>query len=318
MLLDEPDSKLAPVVLFVYNRPRHTRQTLVALQKNVLAHQSRLIVYCDGPKPGTTKEELDNNEAVKSVVREQKWCSEVEVIERPHNYGLARNIIEGVTEVVNKYGKIIVLEDDIVTSPGFLKYMNSALNFYQNQARVMHISGYLPKTSGWNKLPSTFFLGFMSCWGWGTWHSSWENLITDSNFLYNSILTRDGDFDKFNLDNTIPLSNQLRDNQSGKINTWAIKWMASIYLKSGLCLYPNKSLVDNIGWDGSGVHSDDLGTTSQFSVDLVNEITLNKEEVIESGTGREYLKRFYKYGRKSQWHHILHHKLANIKYELIN
>lgn len=308
----------APIVLFVYNRPEHTRKTLEALKDNIDADQSRLIIYCDGQKPDAIQEELDKIIEVKAAVREQKWCREVEVIERPQNYGLAKNIISGVTEVLNEYGKVIVLEDDIVTSPGFLKYMNSALNLYQNEARVMHISGYLPKTSGWNKLPSTFFLRFMSCWGWGTWNSSWQSLNTDSKFLYDSILERDVNFNKFNLEGSIALSNQLKDNIAGKIDTWAIKWMASIYLESGLCLYPNQPLVSNIGWDGSGVHSQDLGMNSQFEVDLSYHIDIKKEVIKESEAGRKYLKRFYKYGNKSNWFHVIHHKLAKLKYDLLN
>src|SRR2546423_14535813 len=146
---------LAPVSLFVYNRPWHLKQTLESLEKNFLSGQSVLYIYSDGPRADATPEQLQKIKEVRSLIRSKKWCKETYIIESETNKGLAKSIIEGVTELVNDFGKEIVLEDDLVLSPGFLKYMNEALTLYESEERVMHVSGYIFETS--LKLPETLF-----------------------------------------------------------------------------------------------------------------------------------------------------------------
>ena len=165
---------LAPIVLFVYNRPQHTLKTLEALMQNELAEKSELFIYCDGPKPNAKKEDLDKIDAVHTIILKKQWCKKVHIIKAEVNKGLANSIVAGVTEIVNRYGKIIVLEDDIVTSKGFLRYMNEALNLYENEPKIMHIGSYLPYTNSHKKLPETFLSRFMSCWGWATWKDRWD------------------------------------------------------------------------------------------------------------------------------------------------
>ena len=128
--------RLAPIVLFVYDRPWHTHQTLEALKSNLLAENSLLIIYSDGPKEEATDEQLSNIKEVRKLIREKKWCGQVEIIESDCNKGLAASIINGVTKVVNEFGEIIVLEDDLVTSKGFLKYMNDCLELYASEETV--------------------------------------------------------------------------------------------------------------------------------------------------------------------------------------
>ena len=243
-------NELAPIILFVYNRPWHTLQTLEALSKNNLADKSKLIIYCDGPKADALQEDLIKIEEVKKTIRLNNWCASIEIIESSENKGLAKSIIEGVTETVNNYGKVIVLEDDIVTSTGFLKYMNDALNMYEKTQEVMHISGYMYPVK--EKLPETFFIKPTSCWGWATWDRAWkffekniEKQITriEEKNLWNDF-TINGSFPSY--------KNQLELNKNGTINTWAIFWYSSVFLKNGLSLHPTKSLVQNIGFDGSG------------------------------------------------------------------
>ena len=147
---------LAPIVLFVYDRPWHTNQMLDSLAANKLADQSVLYIYSDGPKENSTIEQLKRINDVRELIRERKWCKEVNIVESKKNKGLANSIVDGVTEIVNRYGKIIVLEDDLVLSKGFLKYMNDSLSFYQNNNEVMHISGYMEPVN--SNLPETFFL----------------------------------------------------------------------------------------------------------------------------------------------------------------
>lgn len=251
----ESGNDLAPIVLFVYNRPWHTRQTLEALQKNDLADKSTLFIYADGPKENATPEELEKIAEVRSLISESQWCKTVEIIASESNKGLADSIISGVTEIVNRFGKIIVLEDDIVTSVGFLKYMNDALKMYQDEDKVMHISGYMYPIKKSIFARETYFLSLTSCWGWGTWKNSWMHFEKNPKKQIEQ-LNKDNLWNDFNLNGAHNnFEAQLRENASKKNNTWAIFWYYSVFVRNGLCLHPYKSLVRNIGHDGSGVNS---------------------------------------------------------------
>lgn len=242
---------LAPIVLFVYNRPRHTLQTLEALSKNDLAAQSTLYIYADGPRANADEKTTEQIRTVRNIIKRKKWCKEVVIVEREMNLGLADSIIQGVSEIVNKYGRVIVLEDDIVTSKGFLQYMNDALELYASEERVMHISGYMFPLKA--KLPDTFFYNATTCWGWATWKRAWAHLNTDALDLYNQ-LVKTGSLQRFDGRGERGFLQQLTDNVSGKLKTWAIKWHTSVFLKRGCCLHPGRSLVNNIGHDNSGEH----------------------------------------------------------------
>jgi acetyltransferase-like isoleucine patch superfamily enzyme len=247
------DKELAPIVLFVFNRPDHTYKTLVSLKANILSQKSNLYIYCDGPKKSSNAKELANIDKVRKLLRNEDWCGKVSIIEREENWGLKENIIDGVTEIVNKYGKIIVLEDDIETSVNFLTYMNESLLLYEKEKEVMHISGFLPFVS--RKFPETFFLKYMSCWGWATWKSSWVNYNRNTTYLHDTLKERRG-VREFNIGGSYNnLFEQLEKNIDGRLNTWAINWYASIFLLEGLCLYPKISMVRNTGLDGSGTNS---------------------------------------------------------------
>ena len=154
----------APVVLFVYNRPSHTRGTVEALQKNLLARESGLFVFADAPK---SDEQAESVHEVRQYIRQIGGFKSVAIVEREFNLGLARSIIDGVTAIVNKYGRIIVLEDDMVTSPYFLTYMNEALEKYADDERVASSNGYVYPVD--QPLPEAFFLPGADCWGWATW-----------------------------------------------------------------------------------------------------------------------------------------------------
>jgi len=158
--------KLAPVALFVYNRTDHVQRTLKSLMVNELADRSDLYIFSDGPRENASEKQIQKIKEVRNLIREKKWCGKVEIIERKENLGLAVSIISGVTEVVNTYGKIIVLEDDLILSPGFLNYMNDGLSLYESDNRVFHIAGHIFETN--HELPDTFFYNETSCWGWGT------------------------------------------------------------------------------------------------------------------------------------------------------
>lgn len=244
--------KYAPIVLFVYNRPYHTRRTLEALSKNELAAQSDLFIFADGAKKNATSEQLLQIEETRKVIREKQWCKNVEITESPENKGLADSIINGVTKIVNQYGKIIVLEDDLLTGKYFLNYMNEALDKYENEDKVWHITSWRDPIPTSN-LNSSFFYPVMDCWGWATWANRWQHYKKDCAFFKKAFCKSMRK--AFNIDGTDKgMWQQISDNETGKINTWAIFWYATIFMHNGLCLAPCSSLVRNIGFDNSGEH----------------------------------------------------------------
>lgn len=279
---------IAPIVLFVYNRPEHTHKTLEALVANDLADQSELFIYADGPKPSATPEALQKIAEVRQVIREKRWCKQVHIIESATNRGLADSIVSGVTEVVNRYGKIIVLEDDIVTSTGFLRYMNDALNLYENEERVMHISGYMFPVMG--QLPQFFFIVPSHCWGWATWANSWKHFNGNAAFLISKVDELQLK-EKLDIEGSFGYYKQLKDNANGSLKTWAVLWYTSIFLKDGLSLHPFPSLVNNIGFDGSGVNSGTKGKYYQWTV-LANKIDIKKTAIVEHTLARRRLREY--------------------------
>lgn len=240
---------LAPVLLFVYDRPEHTTRTLEALRRNTLAEKSDLYIFSDAPR---------SEEAQKSVlqVRERikKECGfkNITIVEREKNLGLANSIIDGVTSICRQYGRVIVLEDDIVTSKYFLEFMNNSLLRYEGVPNVMQISGYMFPLKV-NAQTDCVFLPFISSWGWGTWASAWESFdATGSGY---NLLIKDRKLRRaFNLNGSYPYFPMLQSQRSGKTNSWAILWYLSVFLKNGLALYPVRTLAANIGFDGTGVN----------------------------------------------------------------
>ena len=250
---------LSPVVVFVYNRPEHTQKTFEALARNLLAEDTVLYVFSDGPKSTLDEEKV---ESVRAYIKKVAGFKRVHLRLEKDNLGLATSIINGVTQVIGEHGRVIVLEDDLVTSHSFLSYMNRALEHYEAVDRVMHVGGYMYPINS-RGLPSVFFNRHVSSWGWGTWSRAWQmfepsvehlaSCFDDERRLY------------LNLDGAYDFWSHLEKNLKGELNTWAIRWYASVLLNKGLGLYPSTSLVENIGIDGSGVH---CGSTSKYDVEL--------------------------------------------------
>jgi len=243
---------LAPIVLFVYNRPEHTKKTLESLMANDLADQSELFIYADGPKAGSSEDQLRRIKETRAVIREKNWCGKVDIIEREKNMGLANSIIIGVTEVINKSGKIIVLEDDLLLSKNFLKYMNDSLNIFENNEIVMQIAGRMFPVNTPEEFDA-YFLSFTSSTGWATWKRVWDKfdkLSSEVKFLDKDKNLRK----KFDLNGSYPYYKMLKKQLKGKVDSWAIRFYLNVFIKKGLVLFPRKSLVYHIGYDGSGIH----------------------------------------------------------------
>jgi hypothetical protein len=242
---------LAPIVLFVYNRPFHSKMVLENLLCNVESSQTEIFIFCDGPRHNETNLELVTQ--TREIVRNTKGFKKIVVIESPVNKGLANSIIDGVTEIVNKYGKVIVLEDDIVVQSGFLKFMNDALNTYEPVKKVMHISGYVFPFHDGNYKKDIFFVKPTTCWGWATWKDAWSKF--EKNPSKQIELIEKKGWKEFTINYSfMDYKQNLFDNLNGKMNTWAIFWYASVFLNKGYSIHPTYSLVENIGFDGTGVH----------------------------------------------------------------
>lgn len=239
---------LAPIVLFVYNRPIHTQKTLYALSQNDLASESDLYIYSDAAK---NINEEHNVSEVRKLIKSIKGFKSVTIIEAEKNLGLASSIIQGVTHICDRYGKIIVLEDDLVVSLKFLTFMNAALDKYALEKKIWHISGWNYPID-YQGLPHVFCWRAMNCWGWATWSDRWCYYTKKPNELFEKYHNNHLWIQYFNLDGGYDFWSQVVDNIKGRRNTWAIFWFATIIEKNGLCLNPSKTYVSNIGLDGSG------------------------------------------------------------------
>lgn len=261
----------APIIVFVYNRADHAKQTLTLLGKNFQASESDVFIFADGPKENASQEQLAKFTEVRKVIREDYGFKSVTITEAEKNKGLAPSVIAGVTEIVNKFGRCIVVEDDLETSPYFLTYMNDALEVYKDTENVACIHGYVEPHK--KQLPETFFIKGADCWGWATWKRAWDKFNPNGQELLDE-LHRCHCEKHFNFNNTYNYIGMLEDQIAGRNSSWAIRWLASAYLNDMYCLYPNETLVLNTGFDGSGTHCGDDGkievrTVSNNKVNVV-------------------------------------------------
>lgn len=250
---------LAPIALFAFRRPDHTRRTLAALAANKEAKHSLLYAFCDGPK---READVEDVQAVRRLMRETDGFAAVKIVEHQTNIGLANSIIGGVSAMLADYPQVIVVEDDLATSPHFLGYMNQALRIYADEAAVASIHGYIYPVE--DEFPATFFLRGADCWGWATWRRAWAVFEPNACLLAKKLRERGLD-QAFDMDGAYPYMQMLQDAEEGKVDSWAIRWHASAFLENMLTLYPGRSLVQNIGTEGSGTHGD---ISDSFEVEL--------------------------------------------------
>lgn len=261
--------KYAPVVLFVYNRPEHTRRTVESLLNNTLINNSRLFIFSDG---GKSKNDAKKVSEVRKTLRNIWGFSNIEIIEKEKNIGLAQSVITGVNQVLAFYEKVIVLEDDVITAPSFLTFMNKALEFYQSNENIFSVSGYPYSIEIPDSYKKDVFISYRtSSWGWGTWKDRWKKVDWELK-----------DFDRFAKDKNIQktfnrggddLTPMLKAQMWGKIDSWAVRWNYAHFKQNAFCLLPVYPFCKNIGTDKSGTHS-----SSSKKFDL--ELTDNKGDMI--------------------------------------
>lgn len=253
--------ELAPICLFTYNRFEETKKTIEALQKNFLAKESDLIIFSDGAK---------NDMTLKKILKIRKYLKtidgfkSVKVHESSSNLGLATSIINGVSLVIEQKKRVIVLEDDLITSPNFLNFMNQALNFYQDKNKVYSISGYTMDLRSLSNCNEDCYLGLRaSSWGWGTWLNRWENVdwkVAD----YNKFKWRLKERYKF-MRGGSDMPNMLRKQMKGKIDSWAIRWCYFQFKNNLLTVFPVKSKIVSIGFGSEATHTK---KTKRFDIEL--------------------------------------------------
>lgn len=239
-------------------------------KKNILSAESELVIYSDAPK---CKKHEATVRSVRCYIKTINQFKKVTIIERENNLGLANSIIDGVTNITNQYGKVIVLEDDLVTSPYFLTYMNNALDMFANDDRIISVHGYVYPVE--QELPEAFFLPGADCWGWATWKRGWKLFNSNGQYLLDE-LRRQKLVQDFDFNNSYPYSKMLKGQVDGTNDSWAIRWYASAFLADKLTLYPGRSLVQNIGNDNSGTH---CGGSNNFDSKLT-ETKINLKNIV--------------------------------------
>ena len=240
--------KNAPILLFTYNRLAHTQRCVEALLKNSLASESELFIYSDAAKDESQQKAV---EEVRQYIHTIRGFKHITITERDENWGLARSIIDGVTTQVNQYGRVIVLEDDLIVAPHFLQFMNDALEIYKDEPQVGHIQAC--DFTQDPTLPETFLIRWTGSWGWGTWDRAWKHFNPNGKALLQELIDRKLTY-TFDFNGKYGYTRMLRRQIEGKNNSWAIRWNASLFLKGILSLNVGRSLVQNEGFDGSGTN----------------------------------------------------------------
>ena len=241
-----------PIAFFGFNRPRHTRVSLEALARNSIPPGTPLYAFVDGPKDGAAAEDVAQVEAVREVVRGVAWPGPEHLRFRERNAGLLVSLLGGIGEVLSEHETVIVVEDDVVTSPGFYDFLSSGLETYADEPRVMHLSAHSPLTAPPADYPhTTFVFNDSTVWGWATWRRAWSRLSTDGAAMRREIARR-GMRNYVNLEGTFEKDYALQVLDEGRSQDWNAYWHCSILLNDGLCIHPVASLVENIGFDGTG------------------------------------------------------------------
>ncbi len=280
---------LVPIAIFVYSRPEHTRNMIESLAKNNLAKESNVYIFSDNAKQEKNVNDVKKVREYIDEIPAMNYFKTVTITKAEKNKGLAKSVIEGVTELINKYGKVIVIEDDLILSKYYLEYMNEALEFYEKDNRIWSISGYNSQIEIPKNYRKDIYLGYRGCsWGWATWKDRWNTVdwyVKDYKKFKHNIHRRR----KFNKGG--PDMAQMLDAQMNNlIDSWAIRWCYEQSKQNKFTIYPVKSLVINQGLDGSGTHS---GVTKNFDTLLTNKIPkLEKNLILDKKITKSFYNKF--------------------------
>lgn len=257
----KPTTDLAPIALFVFNRPSHTQRLLASLSTNAEFLNSYLYIFCDGSR---RPEEDHLVAATRGVVHDFLHPNKI-IIESTDNKGLAKSIRNGVSSIFEKFDRIIVLEDDLITSSVFLNYMNTALELYSNENSVMQISGHMFNVAV-VKEDASLVLPFTTSWGWGTWRRAWKH---DAALRAKAEACLENKAWRFRFDQqgSYPFSRMLLNSMLGGNQSWAIWWYFQVFCSGGLTVFPGQTLVLNSGFDGTGTNCRDQAISKEILSD---------------------------------------------------
>lgn len=285
-ILSNVDQTRPVIAVFSFVRKSHLQRTIESLSRNIGSQLYDLVIYSDAAR---TPEEKVAVEAVREYIEKIVGFKSINIRYRDINYGLAKSIIDGVTEILIEYESVIVLEDDMVTSPYFLQYMNDALDRFKDDERVISVHGFTYPVD--EQLPDAFFLRGADCWGWATWRRGWKLFNPDGQALMDELKRRNL-IACFDFNGAYPYSAMLESQIQAKNDSWAIRWYASAFLANKLTLYPGRSLIHNIGNDSSGTHCD---SNNVYDASLSKTpINLDVVEVKPSDLAREAFISFFK------------------------
>lgn len=267
----------APVALFIFKRPDHVRRTIASLQACIGYEESPIVVFADGP---AGPRDIPGVERARAVAR-SLLGDRATLVERDANLGLDRSIIEGVTDVCARYGEVVVVEDDLVVAPGFLQFLNRGLRRYEDEPRVMQVSGHMFDVPALRDHDEAILLPMTTSWGWATWRRAWGQFDLIAH-RWRERLADEPTRRRFDLDGHFAYSRMLAREMARPLPAWDIRWYYSVFVRGGLGLFPPRTLVVNAGFDGSGTH-DRLGLpASQGSLAVGAEFGL-PVDVAESG-----------------------------------
>lgn len=230
-------------IIVAYNRPKHTKEVLEGLKKE---NVKNIRVYLDYAK---TNYDIAQQEKIRKIISEISWA-EIELKERTESLGLAKSITGAITDTLNEYDAIIILEDDCVPRKGFYKFMTNSLKKFESNEKIMSVCGF----SYFNKEDNKAYGAQRFCpWGWGTWKSKWNKFKMNLKLIVDEYLEKEKDFSKIPKD----IQTYCADKRfiSGKMDIWSLNWILIHYKENALTICPPKSLIDNIGFDGTGIHS---------------------------------------------------------------
>lgn len=279
----------APIAIFTFKRLNYLKILINSLKSNALSKHSVVFIFSDGWKCDSEKEDVLN---VRKYIAKISGFKKVFIILRPNNFGLSKNIIDGISYVLKKNKKIIILEDDLELSNKFLKYINTALDIYKYDKKVASIHGWSFPINFKKDTPDYFFIRGADCWGWGTWKRAWKKFNPDGNDLLKKI--KNQNYEKlFNFNNSFNYTKMLEDQVKGRNNSWAIRWHASMFLENMFTLYPKTSLVKNNGTK-SGTHSnfDNLNLGKKFIENKYKPII--KKQAKEDDLVMQQIENFFK------------------------
>lgn len=277
------ETSLAPILLFTYNRPEHTALLLNSLKNCELSESSELFIFIDAPKLNATKKDIQQNIEVSELVKKINHFKKVTIHQNVINKGVDKSIMDGVTQIINQYEKVIVLEDDLIVGHFFLTYMNWGLKTYELNQRIYSINGFMFPIKN-DSERDIALLPYISSWGWATWRDRWQQFKFDEENRF--IISESEELkQKFNIP-TYEFSKMLINNKE----CWDINWYFHVFKQNGLGVFPKKTLVKNMGFDGSGVHCPNNELIQEYSVTL--KLKLVEEDEIDLVFYKKYLEYF--------------------------